>query len=123
MDVTEATQTPPRRTGLELLASVKSMDPEGAVVNKCFGNILELGWDLVVLESHLQQTAGSAVMLNVVFPGQRMPRRKSIVTLYCVVRRVRDAARLHYDLAIEDMDDTARQSLFDFLSQPDKRRG
>jgi hypothetical protein len=35
-----------------------------------------------------------------------------------VVRRVRDRAELHYDLAIEDMDETARQQLIAYLSQP-----
>lgn len=113
--MTESTQSPPRRKGLELLASVKSVDVAGAVTNKCFGNILELGWDMLVLESHLEQSAGAAVMLNLVFPGQRIPKRNPIVTLHCVVRRVRDRARLHYELAIEDMDDAARKSLLEFL--------
>ena len=111
---------PAMRRGLELLATIKAIDTAGTITTKCFGNILELGCDSMVLESHREQSAGAAVLLSVVFPGQQ-PKSNPVATLHCVVRRVRDRTRLHYDLAIEDMSDTTRERLIEFLHQPDRQ--
>jgi len=119
--MSDTTNLPATRRGLELLATIKAVDGAGTITTKCFGNILELGCESLVLESHREQVAGSAVLLSVVFPG-RQPRSNPVVTLNCVVRRVRDRARLHYDLAIEDMNDTARERLVEFLSQPTREQ-
>ncbi len=119
--MSETSRLPATRRGLELLATIKAIDSVGTITTKCFGNILELGCESMLLESHREQVTGAAVLLSVVFPGQQ-PRTNPVVTLNCVVRRVRDRARLHYDLAIEDMNDTARERLVEFLSQPDRDR-
>lgn len=119
--MSETAILPVTRRGLELLATIKSVDAGGAITTKCFGNILELSCDSMVLESHREQSAGAAVLLSVVFPGQQ-PRSNPVVTLNCVVRRVRDRTRLHYDIAIEDMSDETRERLIEFLRQPDRHR-
>ncbi len=69
----------------------------------------------MVIESHREQNAGSALELSVVFPGQRSGSNK-IAKFHCVVRRVRDRSRLHYDLAIEHMNENARRRLTTYLS-------
>ena len=98
-----------------LLAAVKAAGDDGVVKTLCFGNILELGCDGLVLESKRDLKTGVALILNVVFPGvQRGP--KPVVSLGCVVVGVRDSVQLHYDLRIEDMDDDARGQLAEFLS-------
>ncbi len=119
--MSETAILPATRRGLELLATIKVIDEAGANTTKCFGNILELGCDSMVLESHREQSAGSAVLLSVVFPGQQ-PQANPVVTLHCVVRRIRDRTRLHYYLAIEDMSDVTRERLIEFLRQPDRCR-
>lgn len=108
---------PAPRANIELLATIQSIESDGSMSAKCFGNILELGVDAMVLESHREQAAGTALLLNVVFPGQR-PRSNPVVTFRCVVRSVRDRNRLHYDVAIEEMNDITRKSLVDYLSAP-----
>lgn len=108
---------PPPRRNIDLLTAIKTVDADGGVRTKCFGNILELGCESLILESSHEQRAGDAVTLNLVFPGpQSGPNR--IASLRCVVRRVRDRAELLYDLAIEDMDEPVRQQLIAYLSQP-----
>ena len=114
------TTVPATRRGLELLTTIKSIDAAGAMTTKCFGNILELGCDSIVLESHREQSAGSAVSLNVVFPGQQRTDNP-VATFQCVVRRIRDRNRLHYDLAIEDMSAATREGLVIFLGQRDRK--
>ena len=113
---------PPPRRNIELLTAIKTVDADGGVRTKCFGNILELGCESLILESSHEQQAGDAVTLNLVFPG---PRRGSnrIASLRCVVRRVRDPAELLYDLAIEEMDEPAREQLIAYLSQPGSEAG
>ena len=108
---------PSPRRNIELLTAVKAVDASGAVRTKCFGNILELGCESLILESKHEQQVGEALTLSLVFPGMRSGSNR-IVSLSCVVRRVRDRAELHYDLAIEDMNETARQQLIAYLSQP-----
>lgn len=115
--MSETVTLPATRRGLELLATIKAVDTAGTITTKCFGNILELGCDSMLLESHREQNAGSAVLLSVVFPGQQ-PQTNPVATFHCVVRRIRDRTRLHYDLAIEDMSDTTRERLIEFLRQP-----
>jgi len=110
-------QLPRRRRNIELLTAIKTMDAGGAVRTKCFGNILELGCDSLILESSHEQRTGETITLSLVFPGLRSGSNR-IASLSCVVRRVRDRAELHYDLAIEDMNETARQQLIAYLSQP-----
>jgi hypothetical protein len=108
---------PSPRRNIELLTAVKAEDANGAVRTKCFGNILELACESLILESKHEQQAGEALTLSLVFPGLGGGSNR-IVSLRCVVRRVLDRADLHYDLAIEDMDETARQQLIAYLSLP-----
>lgn len=108
---------PSPRRNIELLTAVKAVDADGAVRTKCFGNILELGCESLILESKHEQQLGEALTLSLVFPGLRGSSNR-IVSLLCVVRRIRDRAELHYDLAIEDMDENARKQLVAYLSQP-----
>ena len=98
-----------------LLAAVKAAGDDGVVKTLCFGNILELGCDGLVLESKRDLKTGVALILNVVFPGvQRGP--KPVVSLGCVVVGVRDSVQLHYDLDIEDIDDETCLQLAEFRS-------
>ena len=108
-------ERPETRRNIELLSSLKSVQRDGTNTMKCFGNILELGCDAMVVESHREQNAGSALEVSVVFPGQRS-RANKVVKFHCVVRRVRDRNRMHYDLAIEHMNEIARQRLIEYLS-------
>lgn len=111
-----ASSPPPPRRGIELLTTVNAPGQDGAVQTRCFGNILELGFDALVLETKHEQTPGDALSLSVMFPHiKRRPR--TVVTFGCVIQRVRDPARLQYDLRIENMDDDARGQLIEFLSQ------
>ena len=107
---------PSPRRNIELLTAVKDADASGAVRTKHFGNILELGCDYLILESRCEQQVGDVLTLSLVFPGMR-DGSNAIVSLCCVVRSVRDHAELHYDLAIEDMSETARQQLIAYLSE------
>ncbi len=104
---------PLRQTAL--LATVKAEDANGIAKTLCFGNILELGCDALLLESKYPLETGVALILNVVFPGVQRGRN-SVVSLGCVVVRVRDFSRLHYDLGIQDMDEEAYRQLAEFLS-------
>ena len=98
-----------------LLTAVKAAGDDGVAENQGFGNILELGSNALVLESKRELEIGVALILNVVFPRvQRGP--KSVVSLGCVVVRVRDSIRLHYDLRIKEMDDEACLQLAEFRS-------
>ena len=99
-----------------LLTTVKAAGDDGVAKTLCFGNILELESDALLLESKREFEIGVALILNVVFPRvKRAP--KSVVSVGCVVVKVRDSIRLHYDLGIEDMDDEARLQLAEFLSR------
>jgi hypothetical protein len=108
---------PPPVRNIELLTAIKTVDADGAVRTKCFGNILELGCESLILESSHEQRAGEALTLSLVFPGARSGLNR-IASLSCVVQRVRDRAELLYDLSIEDMDEAARQQLIAYLTQP-----
>jgi hypothetical protein len=110
-------ELPSPRRNIELLTAVKAADANGVVHTKCFGNILELGCESLILESKHEQQVGEALTLSLVFPGLRN-RSHRIVSLGCVVRRVRNRTDLHYDLAIEEIDETARQQLLAYLSEP-----
>jgi hypothetical protein len=110
-------ELPAPRRGIELLTAVKAVDADGAVRTKCFGNILELGLESLLLESKHEQQVGDGLTLSLVLPGLRRSSNR-IVSLSCVVLRVRDPSELHYDLAIEDMGEDARQQLVAYLSQP-----
>lgn len=112
---------PEPRRNLDLLASIRSAESGASAAVPCFGNVLELGCEALLLESNREQRLGAALALKIVFPGQRQ-RENPVVTLHCVVRRVRDAAKLLYDLTIEDMDDDARQALVAYLSRPPAAR-
>ncbi len=99
-----------------LLTTVQGAGDDGVARTLCFGNILELEPDALLLESKREFEIGVALILNVVFPRvERGP--KSVVSVGCVVVKVRDSVRLHYDLGIEDMDDEARLQLAEFLSR------
>jgi hypothetical protein len=100
---------------IALLATVKAADDNGVVKTLCFGNILELGCNALLLESKYALETGVALILNVVFPGIQRDRN-SVVSLGCVVVGARDSGRLHYDLCIQDMDDEAYRQLAEFLS-------
>lgn len=113
----DATNRPEKRRDIELLTSINAVGSDAEAGTRCFGNILELGVDSMLVESHRIQTAGSALELRVVFPGQPS-RANKVAKFQCVVRRVRDRARLHYDLVIEDMSDNARERLLEYLSSP-----
>jgi hypothetical protein len=108
---------PEPRRNLALLASIRSSDPGDSAAAACFGNILELGCEALLLEADREQRLGAALALRVVFPGQRR-RANPVVTLHCVIRRVRDAARLLYDATIENLDDDSRQAVVEYLSRP-----
>ena len=108
-------ERPSTRQNIQLLTAIRSVDGDGATSTKCFGNILELGCDAMVVESNRQQQPGSALALTVIFPGQHSATNKE-VTFHCVVRTVRDQNRMHYDLAIDHMNDIARERLFRYLS-------
>ena len=101
--------------GTPLLTTVKAAGDDGVAKTLCFGNILELDSDALVLESKRELEIGAALILNVVFP-RILRRPKSMVSLGCEVVRVRDPIRLHYDLGIEDMDEEARLQLAEFRS-------
>ena len=98
-----------------LLASVKIACDDGTTKTLCFGNILELESDALVLESKRELEIGAALILNVAFPGVERST-KSVVSLSCVVEEARDSVGLHYDLSIEYMDDVARLQLAEFRS-------
>lgn len=98
-----------------LLATVKAVGDDGVVKTLCFGNILELSCDALLLESKRELDTEVELILNVVFPGVRRGSN-SVVSLGCVVVGVRDAGRLHYDLGIRDIDDEAYRQLVEFLS-------
>jgi hypothetical protein len=100
---------------IALLATVKAAGHDGVVKTLCFGNILELGCDALVLESKCELDTEGALILNVVFPGVRRGPN-SVVSLGCVVVGVRDSGQLHYDLGIQDIDDEAYRQLAEFLS-------
>ena len=101
--------------GIALLATVKTANDDGVGKSVCFGNILELGSDALVLESKRELQIGAVLTLDVVFPGVQRGG-KSVVSLGCAVVRVRDSSRLHYDLRIEDMDGEASRQLAEFMS-------
>ena len=99
-----------------LLTTVKTAGKDGVAKTLCFGNILELGSDSLVLESKRELTAGDLLVLDVVFPGIRSGP-KSVVSLGCVVEGERDSIQLHYELGIDKMCDDACRQLAEFLSQ------
>jgi hypothetical protein len=107
---------PEPRRNLALLASIRSAGPEGPAGTACFGNIIELGCEALLLESDREQQLGAELALKVVFPGQRR-RENPVVTLHCVIRRVRDAARLLYDATIEHLDGESRRAIAEYLSR------
>lgn len=111
---------PETRRDIELLTSIRSVESDGTTTTKCFGNILELGLDAMVVESHRIQNTGASLELSVVFPGQPT-RRNKVAKFYCVVRTVRDRNRLHYDLVIERMSDGSRERLIEYLSAPSRK--
>ena len=98
-----------------LLTTVCAAGDDGGVRTLCFGNILELESDVLLLESKRELGIGAALSLKLVFPGVRRGP-KSVVSLGCVVLGVRDSVLLHYDLGIKDMDDEARLQLAEFCS-------
>ena len=104
---------PLRESGL--LATVSATGEDGVAKTLGFGNILELESDVLLLESKRELEIGAALILKVVFPGVQRGS-KPVVSLGCVVVGVRDSVRLHYDLAIENMDDEASLQLAEFRS-------
>ena len=106
----------PRRRDIELLANVKATGQDGTARTPCFGNILELGCDALILESKREQRAGDVLILSLVFPGVSHGSN-TVVSLGCLVKHVLDPVRLHYRLGIEDLDDAARTQLLEFLSK------
>ncbi len=105
--------TSPRE--ITLLTAIKIAGDDGIFQTLCFGNILELGSDSVVLESKRELEVGDLLVLNVVFPGVRRGP-EAVVSLGCAVAGVRDSAQLHYDLSIDKMCDEACRQLAEFLS-------
>lgn len=105
------------RSGIELLVTVKALDPVGTVRNQGFGNILELDRNSLVLESRGERRVGERLLLSVFFPGRRR-RTSPPSTLECVVTGIRDAAALHYVLLIEEADEESRDELDEFLVKP-----
>ena len=102
---------------IELLATVKVLGEEGAIEMTRFGNIIELSCKALVLESSQECCVGDALTIGLVFPG--VERGSSpISSLDCVVQHVRDRSNLQYDVAIKGMDDTVRQRLIQYLSEP-----
>ena len=102
---------------IELLATVKVMSEGGDVEMTHFGNIIELGCKALVLESSRECCVGDALTISLVFPGVDRGSNP-ISSLDCVVRHVRDRSNLQYDVAIKGMDDTVRQRLIQYLSEP-----
>ena len=95
---------------IALLTTVKAAGDDGVLKTLCFGNILELGSDALLLETKRELDTEVALTLNIVFPGVRRGPN-SVVSLGCVVVGARDAGQLHYDLSIQDMDDDAHRQL------------
>ncbi len=98
-----------------LLTTVCAAGDDGGAKTLCFGNILELESDALVLESKRELEIGAALILKVVFPGVQHGA-KPVVSLGCVVVGMRDSVQLHYDLAIEKMDVEASLQLAEFRS-------
>ncbi len=98
-----------------LLTTVCAAGDDGRARILCFGNILELESDVLLLESKRELEIGAALILKVVFPGVQRGS-KPVVSLGCMVVGVRDSVQLHYDLDIENMDDETSLQLAEFRS-------
>ena len=105
------------RNGIELLATVRTLDPGGTARNQGFGNILELDRNSLVLESRWERRVGELLLVGVCFPGRRR-RSSRPSTLKCVVAGIQDAAALHYALVIEEIDEESREELEEYLAKP-----
>ena len=103
------------RNGIELLATVKTLDPGGTTRSQGFGIILELDRNSLVFESRWERRVGETLLLSVVFPGRRR-RTTPPSTLKCVVTGVRDAAALRYAVVIDEADEESREGLDEYLA-------
>jgi len=118
--VKKPSQRPPVRRNIDLLSTIQ--EPLGDAAPKSFGNIIELGMRGLILETSRPLLVGSAVTVNVVFPGQQRGD-DPFAHLHCKVRKVHDDPKLHYDLAIVDMDSRTRERLEIYLAQTGTGRG
>lgn len=107
----------PVRRNIELLATVQEVTASDASTRKIFGNIIELGGQALTLETSNEIRVGASVIVRIVFPGQ-LRGDDPFALLRCSVRKVRDDPQMHYDLAIVDMDEPARERLEIYLTQP-----
>jgi hypothetical protein len=107
---------PRTRRELELLAMVKTRRGGEVLGEMGFGNVIELKRRSLVLESNLAHAVGDQLTIRMAFPG--VDRRSApVVSLGCVVRAVRDAERMQYELSIRDLDASAQTQLTQFLSR------
>jgi hypothetical protein len=107
---------PPVRRNIQLLATIQESDDGGATPRKYFGNIIELGSRALILETNREFETGTALSVNVVFPGQ--PRGDDpFAHLRCTVRKARDNRALQYELTIVDMDQRTSERLQIYLNR------
>jgi hypothetical protein len=105
----------PTRTHLQLLSRVRFRDATGEE-RECFGNILELGPRMALLESGRPLANGSHLVVQVVFPGQRGYAR-SQVPLNFIVRGAHDEANLQYSLEATVLEKESHERLALYLSR------
>jgi len=114
--VKTASQRPPVRRNIDLLATIRESGANGRQSPKSFGNIIELGSHALILETKRSLQVGASITVNVVFPGQQRGD-DPFAHLYCKVRKVHDESRLQYELTIVDLDARTRERLNIYLAQ------
>jgi hypothetical protein len=115
-------QRPQVRRNIDLLATVRESGAAGAKSLKSFGNIIELGARVLILETKRELQVGASLTVDVVFPSQQRGD-DPFAHLHCKVRKVHDDSRLQYELTIVDMDARTRDRLDIYLAQNGIGRG
>jgi len=110
------------RRNIDLLATIQESGTTGTKSPKSFGNIIELGARVLILETKRGLQVGASLTVDVVFPGQRRGDDPS-AHLHCKVRKVHDDSRLQYELMIVDLDARTRDRLNLYLAQGGIGRG
>ena len=110
------------RRNIDLLATIQESGANGTKPHKSFGNIIELGSRVLILETKRGLQLGASLTVNLVFPGQQRGD-DPFAHLHCKVRKVHDDSRLQYELTIVDMDARTRDRLDIYLAQNGIGRG